>query len=226
MKDRIEVYETSYNIYTDKTGKGNEVINVVYKENDNQCDIISFYKIQLDEAGEIAMRLSKLHNNVIVKLLKALRKDKNNPDIESVSESLGIDLKDRESSLNENNNITESKILKYWNKYCTENLPESFLACLVLYDGKLNTFAKDETCKSEITTLDQIDKFIKEKKLNIENLIGTPKDVITYDKKFNYFYAPLSDKISIASISNTGPIGIQLKEFDRLKNKLSLEEVL
>jgi len=229
MQDRIEVSGITYNVYTNQIRDGEKLVTVIFKENKNHCDILSSYRIKINNPGDINMRLTSLHNNMLTRLFKALRKNKENPEIE-FDEAQDIDRDDKimgndsDSSGYEKKAELEEEVFRFWDEYCSENLPEVFDTCLISDGKNSKVFSREEISENKTKTIKSINDYIRNNRQKINTVLGTPKEVIAYDDECNYFYFPLSENVSIISTSKAGPIGIQLKALEKFKNGL-LEEL-
>jgi len=226
MRDRIEISQMVYNVYTDYTRDGQEAISVIFTENKNCCNILSYCKIKINNSGDTTMKLSSLHNNFLKKLFKALRKDQNNPKIESndeVLQSSNDDFKNTNTTYDIHGNDLRNEVFRYWSEYCHENLPEEFVACFILDDSNMEIFNREEIPKENIKIPEAINKLTRTNREKLEASLGATREIIIYDSEYNYFYLPLLEDISIASVSKNGPIGIHLKKIEKFKNTLLKE---
>jgi len=208
LKDRIEILDKNYNVYTHCSEDKKRAISVIYMEFKSYCKVIYYTFIDLDNKLDRETQLKSLHNTVLAKLFKAVRDSKK--ENKSVEKLLNEHNTDNLRHSDKNNND------KHWIKYCKEYLPDYVEICCLIEEDYISCYEKDEPNKMHIKRVKSIIWPIKEHMEKIQKIIGSIENTFYSDGNRHYFYYLLDEKKCIGIVSRADiPIGRQLKEIEK-----------
>jgi len=218
LRDRIEISDDNYNIYTDYLNHNRKkAISVIYIEHKSHCDVIYSETLDIDESKDKKTQLVSLHNSVLAKLFKTIRDNKNRTikDLLNPEPKNSINTIEKSSKNSSNSNedyITNSE----WISHCRAKLPDYVDICCAIDGNTIDCYTKDDKEEFRIAKIKSILAPIKSQRAKIENIIGSIGYTFYNDGVKHYIFFPLGENSCIGVISKIEiPIGRQLKELER-----------
>ena len=211
LRDRIEISDDNYNIYTDYLNHNRKkAISVIYIEHKSHCDVIYSETLDIDESKDKKTQLVSLHNSVLAKLFKTIRDNKNR----TIKDLLNPELDSKDTS-NIESDCNKFKANEKWINYCRAKLPDYVDVCCIIENNTIDCYTKDDKEEFRIAKIKSILAPIKSQRAKIENIIGSIEYTFYNDGVKHYIFFLLGENSCIGVISKIEiPIGRQLKELE------------
>jgi len=198
-----------------------KVYSILYIENSSQCSIIDYISNTISSTEDTDMKLASLHNTMLSKLFKALKKNPKNPE-EEFEKNNTFSAKDEDQT--SKNTIEEQRKTseihetdQKWLDFCKEHMPP-YVKCAFYIDQETISVYGDYTAKSinEVRILIAINEVNSKK---IQNIVGEVQNTIHNTGENFYFFYPVQNRQLIIE-TDKGSLGIYKKEIEKISAHL------